>query len=231
MEVLASNRNSATSRKPLSYTTRRFFQPISKATLNAAIMATPELSARLRYLNDTAHLLAATAPETSRYLMSQHNSLLFDSNVELPEAQNDNACGACGSIMILGWNGSLEFKQLGRKNIGVSTPRRRNAVYTCDSCGRKTRRYMPEPRQKVSSESKSAEATPVSATSSSGPPQKEKAPALAQPASSNSKKRAKTRKQGSLQAILDKQKASQGASGSGFGLDLMDFMKNAPGNG
>jgi hypothetical protein len=67
---------------------------------------------------------------------------------------------------------------------------------------------------------------PVSTCTSSKALQQVEVSAPNQPSNSNSKKRAKSRKQGSLSAILAKQKASQGASGSGFGLDLMDFMNN-----
>jgi ribonuclease MRP protein subunit SNM1 len=202
-----------------------------KLELDAAIMASPELSARLQYLNDSAHLLAAAAPETSRHLMSRHNSLLFDSNLDPSEAQKRKACGACGTIMILGWNGVLELKQPGRKNRrrhgGVSKTQRA-VVYTCECCRRKTRHPFPAPRQKYNPGTKSSKPAPVSATASasSRTPQAKDVPTVSQSSNSSSKKRAKNRKQGSLQAILAKQKASEGASGSGFGLDLMDFMKN-----
>ncbi|TAQ85992.1 hypothetical protein B7494_g5680 [Chlorociboria aeruginascens] len=65
-------------------------------------MASPELSARLRFLNDAAHLLATTAPATSRHLMSRCNSLLFENNIEPAESEKLKACGACGTIMIVG---------------------------------------------------------------------------------------------------------------------------------
>ncbi|TVY49943.1 hypothetical protein LOCC1_G000472 [Lachnellula occidentalis] len=202
---------------------------IFTSELEAIIMAAPEVSARLRYLNDSAHLLAATAPETSRHLMSRHDSLLFDSNLNPPNTQKRKACGACGTIMILGWNGVLEIEQPGRKNKRrqgkVSNPQRA-VVYTCNCCGSKTRNSFPTPPQKYKPGTKSSKTVPISATASSRTPQTKDTPSLGQSLNSNSKKRAKSRKQGSLQAILAKQKAAEGASASGFGLDLMDFMKN-----
>lgn len=191
-------------------------------------MAPPELSARLQYLNDSAHLLSATAPETSRHLMSRHDSLLFDSSLDPPNTQKRKACGACGTIMILGWNGVLELKQPGRKNKRrqgkVSKPQRA-VVYTCDCCGSKTRNSFPAPHQKYKPGTKSSKAVSAAAAASSATLTKGN-PGLGQSSNSNSKKRAKSRKQSSLQAILAKQKASEGASASGFGLNLMDFMKN-----
>lgn len=75
----------------------------------------------------------------------------------------------------------------------------------------------------------------VSGTKSSGsrPLQKEPNPEVNQPtgqethfpsANLSSKKRAKARKQGGLQAMLEKAKQAE-AHSSGFGLDLMDLMK------
>lgn len=189
-------------------------------------MASSELLTHLRYLNDAAHLLAASAPETSRHLMLRQNSLLLDSNLDRPESQQHKACGACGTIKILGWNGTLETDQTGRKG-----KRRREAVrtekflvYTCDSCGRKTRHPVPAPPKISRPQPRSSRSIPISAPSSSNTAQPSGAPGPAQTSNSNSKKRAKNRKQSSLSALLAKQKASQGGSGSGFGLDLMDFM-------
>jgi hypothetical protein len=47
-------------------------------------------------------------------------------------------------------------------------------------------------------------------------------------ANASSRKRAKIRKHGGLQALLAKSKeAGSHSSGGGFGLDLLDFMKKA----
>jgi len=186
-------------------------------------MASPDLAARLRFLNEAAHLLAVPAPETSRHLMSKHNALVHDHNLDTPE-QRPTSCGACGAIMVPGWEGRLEMasngvvkRQNGKGGKPLKTGVSRDPkamVYTCDSCGRTTQLPLDLP------------AKPTRNTLSSLAQKSTKAPEKAVAAApSNVKKRAKSKK-GGLAAILAKQKESQSQSTS-FGLNLMDFMKKS----
>ncbi|KAE8453561.1 hypothetical protein EG329_010422 [Mollisiaceae sp. DMI_Dod_QoI] len=185
-------------------------------------MASPELSARLRYLNDSAHLLATAAPETSRHLMSRCNALMFDQQMELRNTQK-TACGACGTINLPGWEGRLEShsERLKASKDG-KTPRRqvqsRTVLYECETCGTKTRERVKaslsiKRQTSISAVSKSVDQMGTSASPLTNTPS----------TNSSSKKRAKTRK-GGLAAILAQKKE---ASSSGSGFDLMDFMKKA----
>jgi RNase P subunit RPR2 len=176
-------------------------------------MASPELSARLRYLNESAHLLATTAPETSRYLMSRCNALIFDHQIEVDDKQKMASCGACGTLILPGWEGILEshcerskgIKKGKRQNRAVQS---RSLVYECGTCGKKTQeRVEPPPPVKKNVVGASVSKAPKQLTVST-------------PAQSSSKKRAKARK-GGLVAILA-QKKTVDTSG---GFDLMDFMK------
>ncbi|CZR51843.1 uncharacterized protein PAC_01720 [Phialocephala subalpina] len=186
-------------------------------------MGSPELSARLRYLNDSAHLLAATAPETSRHLMSRCNALKFDNQIDQSDAQQRPACGSCGSLMLAGWEGTLEsHSERSRASKAGKSLRRpvqsRVIAYECGTCGRKTRERAKAPpavkRHTVAASIyKSADQLGTSASPSTNTPS----------TNSSSKKRAKTRK-GGLAAILA-QKNTASTSGSRF--DLMDFMKKA----
>ena len=199
-------------------------------------MASPDLSARLHYLDDSAHLLAKTAPATSKYLMSKCNSLMFDNNIEQPESHKWKACGACGTIMILGWDGMVELQsQRSRrgKNASVrkATHLARAMVYKCKSCGRKTRINISSsaPKQKSSSLSHAEHSSSITQTSNtsllsgiSTPPQHTSNPSAT--TTSASKKRSKAKKQSGLEALLVRQRATD-FRGSGFGLDLLDFMK------
>ncbi|KAH6679256.1 hypothetical protein B0J14DRAFT_473362 [Halenospora varia] len=187
-------------------------------------MASHEVSARLRYLNESAYLLAATAPATSKHLMSRHNGLLFENTLDPSEEQRRTACGACGTIMILGWEGTLELqRRQGKKGKSDVIPR--SLVYNCHCCSRKTRHPITiitaSPRGRPKSISSRPELSPkvshLTNTSSQKP-----SPA-ANSSNTNTKKRAK-RKQGGLSAILAKQKASQEVR-PGFGLDILDFIK------
>ncbi|KAH8684402.1 hypothetical protein BGZ60DRAFT_523623 [Tricladium varicosporioides] len=184
-------------------------------------MASKELSARLQYLNESSHLLAAIAPVTSKHLMACQNDLLFESNLDPSEDQRRAACRACGTIMILGWEGTVEV-QGRQKRKGKSDVIQGSLVYNCHCCGRKTRHPIitSSSRSRPKSISSKPEISPKASqpTNTFGL----KPSLTADTASTNSKKRPK-RKYGGLSAILAKQKASQVQPG--FGLDILDFIK------
>jgi len=188
-------------------------------------MESPELAARLRYLNDAAHLLATTAPATSRQLMSKCNSLIFDCELEQSESHKRQICGACGTIMTVGWATTLEIQsQRPRGKVGKALQKetrkpKKEMVYKCGACRRTTRFDIPLPaaKRKTISTGHSKAAVPIQAKTATT--------ATVHSANSSSKKRAKARK-GGLEALLANNKAVE-ARQSGFGLDLMDFMKKA----
>lgn len=198
-------------------------------------MATNELSARMRFLKDSAQLMLATSSPTSAYLLSQMNQLMFDNDIESSESHRRYACGSCGCIMIPGWTSSLEkdtIKGVSRRSktkskSGHARPRssedhkRTSAlVYKCNLCAKDTRHRLPTYEipafRKGHKKLAQSVSLPTTTTSTS---------AAASPANTNSKKRARARKQGGLQALLAAKKEN-GASG-GYGLDLMNFMKKA----
>jgi RNase P subunit RPR2 len=187
-------------------------------------MESPELSARLRYLKDSAQLLMRSAPATSRHLMSRCNSLMFDVGLEQSESQRRQICGGCGTVMVIGWEARLHFHtQQRRRRAGKVRNEPSNQIkemaYSCESCGRTTRFQVPTPsaRRKQLLEAGSKIQVPLLRKPESRP--------ITAAANSNSKKRAKARK-GGLEALLATKKASE-AQQSGFGLDLMDFMKKS----
>ncbi|ESZ96722.1 hypothetical protein SBOR_2866 [Sclerotinia borealis F-4128] len=195
-------------------------------------MADIGLASRLRYLNESAHLLATSAPSTSKYMMSQCNFLILDHEIEQTDFQKQKACGACGAIRILGREGKLEFnksqssnKKRNRKKESGASSEGRAVIYTCGSCNKKTRHPL-NAAPAVSRPKKGA--VQHGAVSKNLPAQALTAMNTIATPSTNagSKKRAKNRKLGGLGALLAKQKASE-ASSSGFGLDLMDLMKKA----
>ncbi|KAL2068808.1 hypothetical protein VTL71DRAFT_15146 [Oculimacula yallundae] len=188
-------------------------------------MDPPELSARLRYLNHSAHLLATTSPATSRYLMSRHNALIYDSKIELSEAQKRKACGACGTIMILGWEATLEGEERSKKR---NTQKKlevenqpRAMVYTCATCSKKTRFLtgISKPARRIRTAMNSQ---PIS--SHPAPQSQSQTSDTKAPLKTGAKR--KSRKKGVLDAILAKNQATKALS-SGFGLDLSDFMKKS----
>jgi RNase P subunit RPR2 len=191
-------------------------------------MTSPELSARLRYLNDSAHFLANTSASTSRYLISQRNTLMFDSEIELPDSHRQRTCGACGTILIIGWQTTAQVQtQRARRQKGSNKTARpirsKHMVYTCESCSRTTRITMPPP---VGRHATKPTSKPLKATAETSTPLKPTSTAVTTltTVNSSSKQRAKARKKGGLEAILANKKANE-ARNSGFDFSFSDFLK------
>jgi RNase P subunit RPR2 len=180
-------------------------------------METTEILARLRYLNDSSHLLAVNAPATSRYLMLQYNTLVSESEYPKSHDQRRKACGACGTLMVLGWEATIQMKRhKGRKSRHQSS-QPRAMVYRCKTCNMETN-FLINPAPKST--------TRPGHASQKIPPHHPHV--ILDPGSTIShpltnKKRSKSTKQGSLRALLQKNKENTPKSST---LDLMDFMKS-----
>ncbi|ELR05787.1 hypothetical protein GMDG_01865 [Pseudogymnoascus destructans 20631-21] len=116
-----------------------------------------------------------------------------------------------------------------RKAGAITQAAERSMVYTCDRCKRKTRHVITttalpriNPRRAEQSSLVSGEA-PERLTST---PQSQAGTPTMPSANASSRKRAKSRKQGGLQALLAKNKEASQSSSGGFGLDLWDLMNN-----
>ncbi|KAF4950843.1 hypothetical protein FGADI_7883 [Fusarium gaditjirri] len=186
-------------------------------------MAVPELPGTIEFLTDAAHLLWATAPETSAHLMSQRGHLLQQYGVKLSDVQRQHVCGGCGRIMIPGQEAtlnldarkSLQRKAKSKKSSGNSTPKAAQdlqgpcKILHCHSCQRDTKIPMPPPGPAVRRKTAQSRVKKVSA-----PVEQPK-----QTSNASSKKRAKNRKAG-LQALLSGQKQQTANP-----LSLSHFMK------
>ncbi|KAK4115734.1 hypothetical protein N656DRAFT_795439 [Canariomyces notabilis] len=197
-------------------------------------MATSDVTAAIRFLNDAGHLLAITAPETSAYLMSHRNGLMFEHEIPLSDKQREHVCTCCGHIMLPGQGSDLQIRQVKRayKKLGQTRhPKKDEArsgptkVMTCGRCSRLTEVKLPAPApisrrhlevQKPQKSSEPAVTQSMPTVNSDTVPQKSSTNA-------NSKKRAKSRKAG-LQALLDQSTAARNMR-PGLGLSLADFME------
>lgn len=205
-------------------------------------MASQTVSAQLKYLHNSAHRFAITAPGTSAYLMSRRNTLMFDHALEQTEAQRRQICGACGNIIILGLTGTQQLETLKpRKRRGnpskVERPTSQPAkvvVYTCKMCNRQTRQHINNNYRRIPKSTlhgphfqEAIQNNPSSLTSPANIKSPDKKSSTAS-ANATSKRRAKVRKQGGLQALLAKNREvdTRGNAG-GFGLDILDLMKKA----
>lgn len=120
-------------------------------------MSADPLPATLSFLTDAAHLLLLASPETSAHLMSQRNSLMFNSGLDQSDVQRQHACGCCGHIMIAGHGDSFKMesgKMARRKKTAPSKKRKAEEgpprsgcrkTLTCGKCGRYTRIQLPPP--------------------------------------------------------------------------------------
>ncbi|KAL2169309.1 hypothetical protein VTG60DRAFT_6243 [Thermothelomyces hinnuleus] len=202
-----------------------------------------EATAAISFLNDAGHLLAATCPEVSAYLMSKRNDLLFEHEQALSDKQRQHVCSCCGHIMLLGRGDVLQVKAAGGQKAsrkprmvqGVNdkdkgTPRKLHLqsgrgpvkTITCGLCGRLTNIQLPAPspiqRRKLMVE-KGAKIKGLGTTDKA----QETQPSQKTASNASSKKRAKSRKAG-LQALLDQSSASRNSK-PGLGLSLADFLQ------
>ena len=199
-----------------------------------------EYGPHLDYLKKSAELLVSESPSTSAHLLAVHTQILHNNFRPLNHRHHETFCGACGSIRRPEWtkktNVSAKSKPQ-RSNRKVSKePRDETTVYTCLRCRRRT---VKSHRRGITSQSSLSDikAQTLSQPESTNSPSKmahdlpqnvsnDREMAQANKASENasSKKRAKTRKQGGLQALLEskQQQKSQSASSS---LDIFDFLQ------
>lgn len=207
-------------------------------------MATDHIPVTLNFLTDAAHLLAFSSPETSAHLMSQRNSLMFNTEIDQPDVQRQHVCGCCGHIMVFGNGDAFKIVSIKRvyKRKASSTKNKANAVppragcrktLTCNKCGRYTKISLPPPGRipkrrfghtaRPSTVLTGVANTTPQLTSANVPLVASTSEPVKTSANANSKKRAKNRKQG-LQALL--QQSSNSKSQAGLGLSLADFMQN-----
>ena len=205
------------------------------------------LNARLKFLDNSAHLYSTFAPATSAHLILERITVAGnDENTPSKRATANVACIACGTIRIPGRTSrttivdptkSKEVSPKRKKNRQSTEtgkrPAEKQVVVECLTCRRKTKTPLQTSqehrvsRQRDSNAAATSGTTSTRSTLSSALAVGNLAPVSQKPVSANSssKKRAKSRKQGGLQAMLEKSKRT-GSSSSPV-LDLMDLMKQA----
>lgn len=215
-------------------------------------MASKAMNAKLNHLHESALLLAVTSPATSAFLGSQYLKVADHTDLESrsSDSRNQGFCSACGNILIPGWSCQIIQQVAGHSKVRKSAEKRagttasaansisKTTVYQCLRCNSKIRQSVQKSAKPRSAPTKSAQVQMVLTPSSDlGTSSGTSAPATPQPqatgppvsaaVNASSKKRARARKQGGLQAMLAKSKTETATSsaGAGFGLDLMDFMK------
>jgi hypothetical protein len=191
-------------------------------------MATPAVELRAKFLQDAAHLLAASSPSAAAFLGAARDRLVDDAALDLAPKERDalrrECCGACGNLMVPGWSCRVSHRAQAANGGAASKDVAKRAarpdkllVYTCLRCQRETLqtlqlkspRHVARKRKVVSAQPALPVKTPVEDDDGK----------VAKSANASSKQRKKARK-GGLQAMLEKSKAQNSSQG---GLDLMDF--------
>ena len=196
-------------------------------------MPASECAPRLNFLRDSASALGSSSPSTAAYLLTEHNRILHDGLRPLNQRQQEFSCGACGTIRKPETTKIIEIKK--KKSKQHASRSDGATIYKCLCCHRRT--VKSHEKEPVRSKLPSRTATTTTTTTTTEPPESTPGPSAEktvsqqavpeQPANrtadnANSKKRAKTRKQGGLQALLASKQQSQPASSS---LDLFDFLQ------
>ena len=196
-------------------------------------MPASECAPRLNFLRDSASALGSSSPSTAAHLLTVHNRILHDGLRPLNQRQQEFSCGACGTIRKPETTKIIEIKK--KKSKQHASRSDGATIYKCLCCHRRT--VKSHGKEPVRSKLPSRTATTTTTTTTTEPPESTPGPSAEktvsqqavpeQPANrtadnANSKKRAKTRKQGGLQALLASKQQSQPASSS---LDLFDFLQ------
>ena len=196
------------------------------------IMADMAAEAKLRFLHASAHLYSITAPATSAQLMLQRQ--IDGAGDPKPKSidGSSSACKACGTVLIPGWTSNTSrIDKRASKVANSKSPAEKHARgklspisekhvrVKCLACHRFE--YTPLQKSKTSSNSEKANATSRATRSSDAKPNQDPE-ASHLPKASKRRERARKHK-GGLQAMLEKSKAP--TAPSGFGLELLDLMK------
>ncbi|KAL8693712.1 MAG: hypothetical protein Q9218_001513 [Villophora microphyllina] len=193
-------------------------------------MPDPCVEARIRFLDDSARALQIAAPSTSAHLMLERNNVAEENEKSLSKAQLKDICKACGTILIPDVTAKFEAVDLHpskKKRARVSAEpvnvgkRFKTECLTCHRVVRIQNQAAKTSAKSLGSIQSSRVPTSKNSTQSRHAEAQFEKPASA---NVNSKKRSKARKQGGLQALLEKSKEMEIRS-PGLGLDLMDFMK------
>lgn len=180
---------------------------------------------RLNFLKESAGALSGLSPSTAAYLMNTHHYILHDDSRPVNPRQLETSCGGCGTIRCPENTRTIHVGQRKGKRAGTKGPMGDGAtVSQCLRCHRRTVKASTRAEaMRCSAPPKLSSTTPLAVTRPSTSTTVAAGTESGSKAADNvnSKKRAKARKQGGLQALM----ASKKQSNSGSSLDLFDFLQ------
>jgi len=198
-------------------------------------MVRAAIQSRTRFLKTSAHYYASIEPTTSAHLMSQCD---FEASGSEPSAKENKAhaiCKGCGTILIPGWTlretilkrpGEIQRPRLKKQPRHTMVQHEKHMRIDCLKCYRFEEKPLDVVRSGRGESSRIIKPQIATSTAESNPPSmrnSQSSPSLTTN-NASSRQRAKARKRGGLQAMLEKSKVSTRTSSS-FGLDLLDLMK------
>lgn len=184
--------------------------------------------AHSRFLSEAAALLNSDSPSTSAHLLAVQTRVLHADSKPLNARQQRHHCAACGRIR----HSQAPSITVRPSKKAVAQGLTGATVYQCDGCRR--RAVLPCRNRRVTTKSArgsvpalpASASTPASVSTSSASPlppadlAQDSTPAQSKSTdNASSKKRAKARKQGGLQALLASKQQAQPS------LDLFDFLQ------
>jgi hypothetical protein len=200
-------------------------------------MTSYESSLRLQFLQNSASLLCSGSVSTAAHLMVQHNGILHEDYKSVKLRQHESWCNGCGSPRQSRFTKIVKpkYRSSKGKTRPASIASREAVVYRCLRCSSRTvqrRQSQPRPLQKAGGTSTaSIQAVPSTEVPTSG---RSTVNLTSRPAAesstktpsenASSKKRAKARKQGGLQALLASKRSGESTQSSSS-LDLLDFLQ------
>ncbi|KAJ5097981.1 hypothetical protein N7532_004982 [Penicillium argentinense] len=186
---------------------------------------------QLRFLSQSANLLASSSPSTAAHLLTAHTGLLHKEGKSLNARQHKHHCAGCGGLR--------DQKSLCSQTTKIkyrSKPQALATVYKCLRCNQRAVIPSKRPASKAAARIAPSSATALAAATAANaasphpetsipkssmqqiPPSTGPGPSEKSGDNVNSKRRAKARKQGGLQALLASKKSTQPS------LDLLDFL-------
>jgi RNAse P Rpr2/Rpp21/SNM1 subunit domain len=189
-------------------------------------MTSATVSTRLRFLNESSHLLSRSSPTISSFLQHQVDHVLHQNNLVPSELRRAETCGACGTFSEYSApNREIVKDRSTKKNrakgkaVQCSLSPKKTLVLSCKKCNAKTRLAVPGNKPaRLNAKPAKAKAHPIIVAE-----KKEESREASSPAPAGLKKR-RPKKGTSLKAMLAKSKETNQQS-SGLGLALIDFMQ------
>lgn len=195
-------------------------------------MAEAAAEAKLKFLHASGHLYSATAPATSAQLMLQRHIEIASNARPKSNDGSSSSCKACGTILIPGWTSQISRVDKGASRTTDLKPGSKKHArgkpslipekyvrVKCLAC----HRFEDTPLQKSKSGSHSTAKATMSSSGAKPNLDPGSIPLDKPTKASNRRERTRKHKSG-LQDMLEKSKISTAPS-SGFGLDLLDLMK------